>query len=220
MSFFFFFFSFSLSRSAVIGRYYPDFKDVISFLDPPLAAMASAHHLPQQSSRYPQSHSNSRDDSVRLPSLKDLNFDYQRGHRPQDSPQTTTDTTQDNSPPRHPTQSWARSSHSTQTASPMPPPHHQQQHTPPLSAPHDSKIDYPSKPDNAGFMTPGLPLSAQTTPVPGSLNTGLGPRGDDQSQAQSKRSRKSSNNMGPSRDLRHVISLFALFSVRCLNYFH
>lgn len=180
--------------------------------------MASAHHQ-----RYPPSHSNPRDDSVRLPSLKDLNFDYQRGHRHQDSPTTTLDSSipqsQDQSP-RHP-QSWGRS-HPTQSSSPMPPhqQHHQlhphQQHTPPLSAGHESlppKIEYASKADNGGFMTPGIPLSAQTVPVPGSVNIGL-PRTDDQSQNQPKRSRRNSTNMGASRDIRtpHVTRLVVPFS--------
>ncbi|KAF8239627.1 hypothetical protein L208DRAFT_12962 [Tricholoma matsutake] len=182
--------------------------------------MASA-----QQSRYPTSHTNSRDDSVRLPSLKDLNFDYQRGHRHQESPSPnlppeSSINSQDNS-----ARSWGRS-HSTQISSPMPVHqqqqhhHHQlhshQQHTPPLSAGHDSspsKIEYPSKPDN-GFMTPGIPLSAQTVPVPGSVNISLGARSDDPSQGQSKRSRRGSTNMGAPRDVRtsHVTILFAAFS--------
>jgi hypothetical protein len=177
--------------------------------------------MAHQHSRYPQSHPNSRDDSVRLPSLKDLNFDYQRGHRHQDAPSHTppTDTpviTQDNTP-RHP-QPWVRS-HPTQTPSPMPAhqQHHQlqphQQHTPPLSAGHEStptKIEYTSKADNGGFMTPGIPLSAQTVPIPGSVNIGLGTRTDDSSQAQSRRSRRGSANTNASRDVRapHVILLF------------
>jgi hypothetical protein len=184
--------------------------------------MASAHHLSaQQSTRYQTTHTNSRDDPVRLPSLKDLNFDYQRGHRHQDptAPQESSINTQENSV-RHP-QTWGRS-HSTQSSSPMPAhqQHHQlhphQQHTPPLSAGHESvppKIEYASKTDSGGFMTPGIPLSAQTVPVPGSVNIGL-TRSDDSSQGQSKRSRRGSTNMGASRDVRtsHVTLLFTPFS--------
>ncbi|KAG6821325.1 hypothetical protein H0H93_000186 [Arthromyces matolae] len=80
--------------------------------------------------------------------------------------------------------------------------HHQQQHTPPLSAGHEPsqpKNDYSSKPDG-NFMTPGVPLSAQSTPVPGSITIGPGTRGDDANQS---RRRRSSGTMSAPRDQRN-----------------
>ena len=149
--------------------------------------MASTHHhsrytAPQQSSQ------NER----RLPSIKDLNFQYRS---PQGSSLTQPEPpTQDT--PRHP--AWASRISN------------QQQHTPPLSAGHDvqKEQDYPSKQENGGYVHPGIPLSAQVAPLPGAVNT----RSDDSphSPNQLKRSRTASSNVPVPRDIRqsHVISNF------------
>ncbi|KAF5372778.1 hypothetical protein D9615_010134 [Tricholomella constricta] len=177
---------------------------------------SSTHHQSAQHSRYSLSiPQNSRDEAVRLPSIKDLNFQYSRRHGSHDgsphnlnptiAPVDTSIHSQENSA------RWSRSNVQPQSPSPMPAHlqqhHHQhqhqhqhQQHTPPLSAGHEQpKNDYSSKPDNSGFLTPGMPLSAQSTPVPGSVTIGPGTRGDEA--PQSKR-RRSSGNMGAPRDAR------------------
>lgn len=193
--------------------------------------MASTHHAAAQHSRYPLITSANTRDEFRLPSLKDLNFQYQpRGPSSHESPQHPSagpiDTSlngQDNAP-RH-VQSWNRANVQPQSPPAMPM-HHQhqhqhqqqhphQQHTPPLSAGHEppsSKVEYTSKQDNGGFLTPGMPLSAQSTPVPGSLNIGPGTRSDEGAHgpSQAKR-RRSSANMGTPRDVRtpHVSFTFS-----------
>ncbi|TFK74151.1 hypothetical protein BDN72DRAFT_886516 [Pluteus cervinus] len=132
--------------------------------------------------------------------------------------------------PRH-SQTWSRSSQSSSLlgASTPAPQHHSQQHqhpyqhqhqqhhqpqtphqqhTPPLSAGPEmsaSRVDYSPKHDNAGYMTPAIPMSAQVTPVPASVS--LGTRGDETSHTQhgqAKRARTSSQNMNTSREVRPV----------------
>ncbi|KAG6862460.1 hypothetical protein C0995_000006 [Termitomyces sp. Mi166 len=174
-----------------------------------------ASHLSAQHTRY--SHSSPQnpreEDALRLPSIKDLGFRYpsRRVQDPQDVSSHTTsivpaDTSinrdvQDNSG------RWSR--HALQSQSPASVPahlqaqhhHHQQQLTPPLSAGHEPpqpKNEYSSKSDGP-FMTPGLPLSAQSIPVHGSATIGPGTRGDEADQ--SKR-RRSSVNMSTPRDQR------------------
>lgn len=62
-------------------------------------------------------------------------------------------------------------------------------------------IDYGAqRHQNGGYLPPGLPLSAQVTPIPGSVTIGPGSRGDD-SHHPSKRSRTNSN-MSVPRDSR------------------
>ncbi|KAG5338125.1 GATA zinc finger domain-containing protein 10 [Termitomyces sp. T112] len=181
-----------------------------------------ASHLSAQHSRYPHSspQNNREEDALRLPSIRDLGFRYpsRRAQDPQESPSHASPASiappdpsigrdaQDNSA------RWARSTLPVQSPVSVPPHlqqhqpqhhHHQQQLTPPLSAGHEPlqlKNEYSSKPDGP-FMTPGLPLSAQPTPVHGSVTIGPGPstRGDEPDQ--SKR-RRSSGNMSTPRDQR------------------
>ncbi|KAJ7031415.1 hypothetical protein C8F04DRAFT_1111153 [Mycena alexandri] len=77
----------------------------------------------------------------RLPSLKDLNFQYRSRPPPQD------DTPQDNIPPARHVNQWART---------------QQQPSPPLSAAEQ----YASKHDQGGYLTPGVPMSLQQQQQP------------------------------------------------------
>ncbi|KAJ7761938.1 hypothetical protein DFH07DRAFT_814582 [Mycena maculata] len=77
-------------------------------------------------------------ESFRLPSLKDLNFQYRSRPPPED--------TQDVQPSR--VHQWARSPVSQQQ---------QQQPSPPLSA----SEQYASKHDPGGYLTPGVPMSVQ-----------------------------------------------------------
>ncbi|GLB40279.1 putative zinc finger binding to DNA consensus sequence [AT]GATA[AG] [Lyophyllum shimeji] len=179
---------------------------------------SSTHHYPPQN-RYP-SHTvqqNQRVDDLRLPSIKDLNFRYDT-RRQDGSPQNPnssiapveTVNSQENAV------RWSRSNIPPQSPTPIATHHHhhaqhhqQQQHTPPLSAGHEApqpKTQYASKPDHGGFLTPGVPLSAQSTPVAGSVNTGPGTRGDEV--PQSKR-RRSSGNMSAPRDARSPHAAYA-----------
>ena len=145
----------------------------------------------------------------RLPSIKDLNFQYR-------SPQgnlTHTELPQQEYPPtpRH-SSAWGPRSIPNPPVSAQPiQQHHQQQHTPPLSAGHDvaKELEYPSKQENGGYVHPGLPLSAQVTPLPGAVNIG-NPRGDDSPHSPNhlKRHRTASTNVPVPRDIRpsqHVI---------------
>lgn len=163
--------------------------------------MAAAHHIPQQP-RYafpppPPAHSYSNE--RRLPSIKDLNIQY-KSPANQDStagtPVESSSATQEH--PRHP-QSWSRPNSSANATPTMPSqhPHPQQQHTPPLSAGHEHStpkvMDYTSKHDSGGYLTPGVPLSVQMAPNSGSMSTG--PRSDDGTHPQqnpSKRARTAS----------------------------
>ncbi|KAF9522317.1 hypothetical protein CPB83DRAFT_899754 [Crepidotus variabilis] len=165
--------------------------------------MTSAH-------RYPPPQTSSQND-FRLPSLKDLNFAYRppvSGPQPalpptqstelgviqQEHPQTTS---------RHPA-AWGRTAMNGSATAPSSVAGAHQQHASSQSAGHDvpSKVDYASKHENGGYAHPGIPLSAQATPVPGSVNT----RNENaHSPNQPKRQRTSSStNMPPSRDVRPV----------------
>jgi hypothetical protein len=170
--------------------------------------MASAHHSTQQRYSLPTPPSAAHN-SYRLPSLKDLNFSYRPPPTSQDSPPLTNASGQSEHPvsahdhsPRHAPQSWGRPSPTTTVSSSMtlqqPPAHHHQHphsHSPSHSVGHvpqsTKPVDYTSKHDGAGYLTPGVPLSAQLAPVPGSVNIGPGARGDETSHSQSthKRSR-------------------------------
>ncbi|KAF8071799.1 hypothetical protein FPV67DRAFT_898145 [Lyophyllum atratum] len=186
---------------------------------------SSTNHYSTQHTRYSHPAAQSlRDDPLRLPSIKDLNFghyDSRRQNSQDGSPQNPTSSvapaetsinSQDNSV------RWSRSNVQPQSPTPVLAHHHhhhhqqhhqQQQHTPPLSAGHEPpqlKNDYSSKPDNGGFLTPGMPLSAQSTPVPGSVTIGPGTRGDEA--PQSKR-RRSSGNMSAPRDARSPHTAYA-----------
>ncbi|RDB26357.1 hypothetical protein Hypma_006747 [Hypsizygus marmoreus] len=173
---------------------------------------SSTHHPAAQHSRYNHSIPQNSRDEVRLPSIKDLNFNYARRQSQDGSPHNSISSAGPVEPSinsqepsvRH-VQPWARSNPQPQSPSSMSThPHHQQQqqHTPPLSAGHEpppAKHEYSSKADNGGFLTPGMPLSAQSTPVPGSVTIGPGTRGDD---ASSKRLHRNSVSMSAPRDAR------------------
>jgi len=169
--------------------------------------MASSTH--QQQARYPPvPHQNSRDEDLRLPSIKDLNFHHYSRRQPQDASQISPADHQDNATRNVP--SWPRPN---QSQSPMHP--YQQQHTPPLSAGHDTS---PPKLDNGGFLTPGMPLSAQSTPVPGSITIGPGARNEDAHHP--KRQRRTSDTVNPPRDGRSPhVSLILCPSSHSIEYF-
>ena len=156
--------------------------------------MAAAHHAaPRQQHQYsippPPPPASLMNDALRLPSIKDLQFSFERprtegsqnssGNGTQTMTEISVSASQDRS--RSHSQSWSRSVQPTPPAHPP-----QQQHTPPLSAGVEPKSsDYPTRHDSGGYLTPGLPLSAQTTPLPGSVSVGPAVRNDD------KRSRPS-----------------------------
>ena len=164
--------------------------------------MASTHHH----SRYTAPQQNSQNER-RLPSIKDLNFQYRSPQggvaQPEPPIQEYPATT-----PRHSSAWGARSVPISNQAVQQ---HHQQQHTPPLSAGLDApkEVEYPSKQENGGYVHPGIPLSAQVAPLPGAVNIG-NTRNDDSphSPNQLKRSRTASTNVPVPRDIRqsHVIS--------------
>ena len=165
--------------------------------------MTSTHHH----SRYTAPQQNSQNER-RLPSIKDLNFQYRS---PQGSvAQAELPTQEYPTTPRH-SSAWGSRSIPVSVQQ-----HHQQQHTPPLSAGHDvpKELEYPSKQENGGYVHPGIPLSAQVAPLPGAVNIG-NPRTDDSphSPNQLKRSRTASANVPVPRDIRqsHVISPFPIF---------
>jgi hypothetical protein len=177
--------------------------------------MASAHHAAQQP-RYSLPPPPNAHNEFRLPSLKDLNFQYRPPLQQEASPAPNSagsvehnSASQEHSP-RH-GQPWGRSNPPSSVPSVMPTQQHPHpQQTPPLSAGHElsaPKVEYTSKQDNGGYLTPGIPLSAQLTPVPGSVNIGPGTRGDDP-HSHSKRVRTSSGSMTIPRDVRpsHVSS--------------
>lgn len=153
----------------------------------------AAHHAAQRQHLYsippPPPPTNVFNDELRLPSIKDLAFKYERPRQetsqnppsaPQQPAEFAVSSNQERS--RAQSQSWGRSPH------PAPPAisthHPQQQHTPPLSAGHELS----SRHDSGGYLTPGMPLSAQTTHLPGSVITGPGIRSDEHS---NKRTRPS-----------------------------
>ena len=162
--------------------------------------MTSAHHHHSRYTATPQTSQNER----RLPSIKDLNFQYRS---PQGSVVTQTELPPTQEYPTTPRHSSAWGSRNPPPSAQSLPQHHQQQHTPPLSAGHDvpKELEYPSKQENGGYVHPGIPLSAQVAPLPGAVNT----RSDDppHSPNQLKRSRTASTNVSVPRDIRqsHVI---------------
>ncbi|KAF9440980.1 hypothetical protein P691DRAFT_766928 [Macrolepiota fuliginosa MF-IS2] len=173
--------------------------------------MTSTQHAAQHP-RYPLNSYPSAD--LRLPSLKDLNFYRPPPGNPQDSQSAHNGTANDfvtsapDHTPRH--VQWSRSNPPTGMQSAMPAhlqhPQSQsqaQQHTPPLSAGHDivaQAVEY-NKHDGV-YARPGIPLSAQVTPVPGSVNVGPAARGEDapHSPIQPRRPRPPPTNMNPTRD--------------------
>lgn len=116
----------------------------------------------QHAARY--SDRDSRRHLPSLPSIKELNFSY----RPPDAA-VQSHPTVDSVPQERFSQQWARAPVRVQQ------PHPQQQHTPPLSAGHEMSpkvMEYTQKHDSAGYLTPGIPLSAQVAPIPGAVTTG------------------------------------------------
>jgi hypothetical protein len=195
--------------------------------------MASAHHA-AQAPRYSLPSMPNAGSDFRLPSLKDLNFQYrppgqgQEGPPPSapvGSPQAEHVGSSQSHPGRHDPTAWGRPSPTTPVAASMPPqlppqahqhqhpqshpppPQHQHQHPPQVSTSHQQQttrpVDYGiQRQDNGGYLTPGLPLSAQVTPLPGSITIGPGSRGDDSHP--SKRSRTNSNMSIPRDNRSHV----------------
>ena len=197
--------------------------------------MASAHH-PAQAPRYSLPSMPAAGNDFRLPSLKDLNFQYrppgqgQEGpplSTPGGSPQAEHVGSGQSHPGRHDPTSWGRPSPTTPVSASMPQqlslqtqqhlhqhshPHahqhqHQHQQSPPLSVGHHQQSPRPveygvQRHDNGGYLTPGLPLSAQVTPLPGSVTIGPGSRGDEPHP--SKRSRTNSNMSVPRDNRSHV----------------
>ncbi|KAK1222885.1 hypothetical protein PQX77_014307 [Marasmius sp. AFHP31] len=171
--------------------------------------MAAAPHAAQRN-QYSLPPPSANDD-LRLPSIKDLKFHYPRRQGPplpneppsayeHDHPQPQDRTSRHAQPwqrqappPTHaisypaqpppPPQSYTHphSSHPQQNISPPPPP---VAHDPP-----PKPTEYPGRYDS-GYATPGVPLSAQTAPVPGSVNSGPAVRSEEyHSQPHNKRAR-------------------------------
>ncbi|KAF9068974.1 hypothetical protein BDP27DRAFT_1402890 [Rhodocollybia butyracea] len=181
----------------------------------------AAHHAAQRQHLYsippPPPPPSVFNDELRLPSIKDLAFKYERPR--QEGPQSVSNAGQtateysvsaSQERSRAHSQPWPRQTQPVSIST-----HHpQQQHTPPLSAGHElssaksQSAEYSPRHDSGGYLTPGMPLSAQTAPLPGSVNTGPAIRGDEHSQMQNKRPRTSSvTSAPPSRDSRpnHVV---------------
>lgn len=148
----------------------------------------------------------------RLPSIKDLNFPYRS---PNGSAPVVQATELPPAPQEHPSNSrhvsnWARSNPPPNPPPPVVQSHPHQQLTPPLSAGHENtiKVDYSSKHENGGYSHPGIPLSAQATPVQASVSLGGQQRAEEvpRSPNQPKRPRNSSNNGQPreQRQSHHV----------------
>ncbi|XP_006459254.1 hypothetical protein AGABI2DRAFT_177253 [Agaricus bisporus var. bisporus H97] len=164
--------------------------------------MASAQHAAQHP-RYPlNTYSNS--DSLRLPSLKDLNF-YRP---PPGDPNAPPNDFVQNDVARH--VQWSRPGQSAPMQPGMPP---HSQHAQPQSQPQPQQhspnsrdmghqpVEY-SKHD-AVYARPGMPLSAQVAPVLGSVSSGPPARGDDpppQSPHQPRRPRPPPANINAARD--------------------
>ncbi|KAL0579288.1 hypothetical protein V5O48_002686 [Marasmius crinis-equi] len=171
--------------------------------------MAAAHHAAQRGPySLPTTHSSTNDD-LRLPSIKDLQFNYPRRQQGHSQPNEPPPGYEHGHPPpqdrvnRLP-QHWPRQPQPPHTIpypaqAPPPqsnihPPHPQQNISPPPpSQPHEAPpkpADYPPRYENNGYATPGLPLSAQTTPVPGSVNSGPAVRSEEyHPQVHNKRAR-------------------------------
>lgn len=146
----------------------------------------SSSHPPQYSS---YSLPPPMQDSVRLPSIKDLNFPTpsQDGAPPNASGRA------DHQRPRHEPPSWGRSSASS---APAPHPQHSQQHSPNMPPPHEPPpkthvhaYPPPPKPD-ASYAPQGQP--SQPPPAGVAPHNGVGagaPRSENSADASSKRSR-------------------------------
>ncbi|EPQ52789.1 hypothetical protein GLOTRDRAFT_140412 [Gloeophyllum trabeum ATCC 11539] len=157
------------------------------------SAQPSSYSLPP-----PPSNTNMHNSDFRLPSLKDLNFQYRS---PQDGsgqppPSASNHGQYDHPPPapsssRHEPGSWGRPGSTNQ-----PPP--------PSSSGHEQSaksVDYPHS-KHEGYVTPGIPLSAQTTPGPGAINSTHPPQREDPAHIPHKRPRSDSavsSNISPGR---------------------
>ncbi|KAF5391558.1 hypothetical protein D9757_002511 [Collybiopsis confluens] len=149
--------------------------------------MAAAHHAaPRQPHQYsippPPPPAGLMNDALRLPSIKDLQFSFERPRTEgqqhhstngvQNASEISVSASQERSRPH--SQSWGRSAQHSSAA------HPQQQHTPPLSGLEPKSGEYSTRHNGGGgYLTPGLPLSAQTTPLPGSVSVGPAIRNDD-----------------------------------------
>ncbi|KAI3608008.1 gata-type sexual development transcription factor [Moniliophthora roreri] len=185
------------------------------------AAQRSGYSLPPPPSPY--------NDDLRLPSIKDLHFPYPNRHR-QEPPQAS-----DNPPPpaydpspspvhersaRH-SQTWNRPPHHA-AHPPVAPPSsnhvhqpHPQHHAPPSSPGHEAPLrhqEYAPRHENDGYATPGIPLSAQTTPIPGSVISGPGMRGDEYHQHASSKRLRANNRTPVIRDSRNSSGTYSYSS--------
>lgn len=155
--------------------------------------MTSAHRYPQHPPNPPK-----------LPSLRDLNFYRPSGPQaalpPSQQPeQPVLQPEQPSQPARHQVV-WSRSPANPYASSSSAAAAAHQQYAPQLSQGHEvtPKVEFPQKHENTGYAHPGMPLSAQTNPVPGSLNSG--PSRADDSPNQPKKQRTASTTT--SRDVR------------------
>ncbi|KAJ3844827.1 hypothetical protein F5878DRAFT_38007 [Lentinula raphanica] len=181
----------------------------------------AAHHAAQRQHQYsiplPPPPSGPSNDELRLPSIKDLAFKYERPRQevlqtvatiPQPPPPSEFIVSSNQERSRIHSQPWSRSHPVPSVPPPITTHHLQQQHTPPLSAGHDpssaKSVEYSPRHDTGGYLTPGMPLSAQMTPLAGSVSTSSVVRGDDHLQMQNKRPRTSSLTPigGPPRESR------------------
>ncbi|KAF8905062.1 hypothetical protein CPB84DRAFT_636067 [Gymnopilus junonius] len=172
--------------------------------------MTSAHqHHPRYSLHPPPQNSQS---DFRLPSLKDLNFQYRSPNGTAPAPQPVPSADLAPAQQDHPSNSRHVSAWSRPNPPSNPPPTHQQL-TPPLSAGHENtlKVEYPSKHENGGYVHPGMPLSAQITSVQGSVNMGNQQRTEEppHSPNQAKRPRNSSSHVAQSREPRSSHATYA-----------
>ena len=169
---------------------------LISICDPPLVPpMTSAHRYPQHPPNPPK-----------LPSLRDLNFYRPSGGQaalpPSQQPeQPVLQPEQPPQPNRHqvawsrsPANPYASSSSAAAAA---------HQYAPQLSSGHEvtPKVEFPQKHENTGYAHPGMPLSAQTNPVLGSVNSGPS-RADDASHSPNQPKKQRTAPTTASRDAR------------------
>ncbi|EMD33898.1 hypothetical protein CERSUDRAFT_117427 [Gelatoporia subvermispora B] len=147
--------------------------------------MASAHH--SYSHQHATQQPNIQTNDFRLPSIKDLNFQYRSPPNQTNQPLSNGASQSEHTrppPPRHDS-SWARpSSSSAAPANGQPAPHEQSK----------ARQYYPPKSD-AQYATPGVPLSQQNPSGTGAPNgSNAGPaRGDAPPPAPSKRPRSPVN---------------------------
>ncbi|KZT29738.1 hypothetical protein NEOLEDRAFT_1238515 [Neolentinus lepideus HHB14362 ss-1] len=154
--------------------------------------MASAHHLPSYSLPPPPPNMHPSSSDFRLPSLKDLNFQYrspQDGSGPPPAPPgaPSNHAQYDHPPPpvppasRHDQGSWPRPVSLNQ-----PQPSSNAHEQPP------KPVEYPHSKHEGGYLTPGVPLSVQTTPAPGAINSTHAPPREDPAHIPHKRPRSDS----------------------------